>query len=121
MQKSNILIVDDDADILKLISIRLVAAGYVTTTASNGIEAMAAIALHRPDLIISDLRMPAMDGMALLEAAHKSHPTLPMIMLTAHGSIPDAVSATQQGAFGFLTKPFDSQELLQLVDRKSVV
>ena len=115
MQKSNILIVDDDADILKLISIRLVAAGYVTTTASNGIEAMAAIALHRPDLIISDLRMPAMDGMALLEAAHKSHPTLPMIMLTAHGSIPDAVSATQQGAFGFLTKPFDSQELLQLV------
>ena len=115
MQKSNILIVDDDADILKLISIRLVAAGYHAATASNGVEAMAAIALHRPDLIISDLRMPAMDGMALLEAAHKAHPTLPMIMLTAHGSIPDAVSATQQGAFGFLTKPFDSQELLQLV------
>lgn len=115
MQKFNILIVDDDADIQKLISIRLIAAGYHTAMASNGIEAMAALALQRPDLIISDLRMPAMDGMALLEAAHNAHPTLPMIMLTAHGSIPDAVSATQKGAFGFLTKPFDSQELLQLV------
>lgn len=115
MQKSNILIVDDDADILKLISIRLTAAGHNTATASNGAEAMSAIALQRPDLVISDLRMPAMDGMALLEAVHNAHPTLPVILLTAHGSIPDAVRATQRGAFGFLTKPFDSQELLQQV------
>ncbi len=115
MQKSNILVVDDDQDILKLISMRLVAAGHNTTTASNGVEAMSAISLHRPDLVISDLRMPAMDGMALLEAVHNAHPTLPVIILTAHGSIPDAVRATQRGVFGFLTKPFDSQELLQQV------
>jgi len=114
-QKSNILVVDDDQDILKLISMRLVAAGYETATASNGVEAMSAISLHRPDLVISDLRMPAMDGMALLEAVHNAHPTLPVIILTAHGSIPDAVRATQRGVFGFLTKPFDSQELLQQV------
>ncbi len=115
MQKPTILVVDDDQDILKLISMRLTATGYNTVAASNGEQAMAAISLKRPDLIVSDLRMPAMDGMALLDAVHKRHPTLPMIILTAHGSIPDAVHATQQGAYSFLTKPFDSQELLKLV------
>jgi two-component system response regulator GlrR len=115
MHKPYILIVDDDQDILKLISIRLRAAGYDTATANNGVEAMSAIALQRPDVVISDLRMPAMDGMALLESVHSAHPSLPVIILTAHGSIPDAVRATQRGVFGFLTKPFDSQELLHQV------
>lgn len=115
MEQATILVVDDDQDILKLISMRLGAAGYNTVAANNGEEAMAAISLKRPDLIVSDLRMPAMDGMALLDAVHRLHPTLPMIILTAHGSIPDAVNATQRGAYSFLTKPFDSQELLQLV------
>lgn len=115
MQKLTILVVDDDQDILKLISMRLDAAGYNTVAASDGEKAMAVISLKRPDLIVSDLRMPAMDGIALLDAVHKLHPTLPMIILTAHGSIPDAVHATQHGAYSFLTKPFDSQELLQLV------
>ncbi|OGV76098.1 MAG: two-component system response regulator GlrR [Methylotenera sp. RIFCSPLOWO2_02_FULL_45_14] len=113
--KPNILIVDDDKDILKLISMRLNAAGYATSMANNGAEAMSAIAHQRPDLVISDLRMPAMDGMALLDAIQHSQPTLPVMLLTAHGSIPDAVRATQRGAFSFLTKPFDSQELLQQV------
>lgn len=115
MSTPSILVVDDDQDILKLISMRLNAAGYVTTSATNGEQALTQISLKRPDLIVSDLRMPAMDGMALLDAVHKIHPTLPMIILTAHGSIPDAVRATQHGAYSFLTKPFDSQELLQLV------
>jgi two-component system response regulator GlrR len=115
MQKPNVLVVDDDKDILKLISMRLNAAGYNTVTANNGAEAMSAISLQRPDLVISDLRMPGMDGMALLDAILQSHPSLPVIMLTAHGSIPDAVNATQKGAFSFLTKPFDSQGLLQQV------
>ena len=115
MQTPNILIVDDDKDILKLISMRLKAAGYATVAANNGAEAMSAIMLQRPDLVISDLRMPAMDGMALLDAIQQSHPSLPVIMLTAHGSIPDAVNATQRGVFSFLTKPFDSQALLQQV------
>lgn len=115
MQKPYILVVDDDQDILKLISIRLRAAGYDTAAANNGAEAMSAILLQRPDIVITDLRMPAMDGMALLEAVHNTHPTLPVIILTAHGSIPDAVRATQRGVFGFLAKPFDSQELLHQV------
>lgn len=115
MSTPSILVVDDDQDILKLISMRLNAAGYATSAATNGEQALTQISLKRPDLIVSDLRMPAMDGMDLLDAVHKIHPTLPMIILTAHGSIPDAVRATQHGAYSFLTKPFDSQELLKLV------
>ena len=59
--------------------------------------------------------MPGIDGLQLFEAIHRQHPALPVIILTAHGTIPDAVTATQRGVFGFLTKPFDSQDLLQKV------
>jgi two-component system response regulator GlrR len=86
-----ILTVDDDPDILKLLNIRLKAAGYQTMSASNGEEALAQIAINRPSLVISDLRMPGMDGLALFDSIHQSDPALPLIMLTAHGSIPEAV------------------------------
>ncbi len=111
-----ILTVDDDPDILKLLNMRLKAAGYQTMSASNAEEALAQIAINRPALVISDLRMPGMDGLALFDAIHKTDPSLPLIMLTAHGSIPEAVDATQRGVFGFLTKPFDSKSLLQQVE-----
>ena len=111
-----ILTVDDDPDILKLLGMRLKAAGYQVLTAASGEEALAQIAVNRPALIICDLRMPDMDGMAVFDAIHKTDPGLPMIMLTAHGSIPEAVDATQRGVFGFLTKPFDSKVLLQQVE-----
>lgn len=111
-----ILAVDDDADILKLLGMRLEAAGYQVMSAKNGEEALAQLAMYRPALVISDLRMPGMDGLALFEAIHQTDPALPFILLTAHGSIPDAVDATQRGVFGFLTKPFDSKSLLQLVE-----
>ncbi len=65
--------------------------------------------------MVTDLRMPGIDGLQLFDAIHRQHPALPVLILTAHGTIPDAVAATQRGVFGFLTKPFDSQELLQKV------
>ena len=111
-----ILTVDDDLDILKLLGMRLKAAGYQVMSATNGEEALAQIAISHPALVISDLRMPGMDGLALFDAIHMSDPALPVIMLTAHGSIPEAVDATQRGVFGFLTKPFDSKLLLQQVE-----
>jgi two-component system response regulator GlrR len=111
-----ILTVDDDQDILKLLGMRLKAAGYQVVSAKTGEEALAQIAVSRPALVISDLRMPDMDGLALFDAIHQSDPALPLIMLTAHGSIPEAVNATQRGVFGFLTKPFDSKLLLQQVE-----
>ncbi len=115
MQTGDILLVDDDPDLLKLISLRLTSAGYRVRTADSGEAALAALAVVRPGAVITDLRMPGIDGLQLFEAIHRQHPALPVIILTAHGTIPDAVSATQRGVFGFLTKPFDSQELLQLV------
>jgi len=111
----DILLVDDDPDLLKLISLRLTSAGYRVRTADSGETALAALAVARPAAVITDLKMPGIDGLTLFDAIHRQHPTLPVIILTAHGTIPDAVSATQRGVFGFLTKPFDSQELLQKV------
>src|SRR5262245_5447130 len=115
MQPGDILLVDDDPDLLKLISLRLTSAGYRVRTADSGETALAALAVARPGAVITDLRMPGIDGLQLFDAIHRQHPALPVIILTAHGTIPDAVSATQRGIFGFLTKPFDSQELLQKV------
>jgi two-component system response regulator GlrR len=115
MNASDILLVDDDPDLLKLISLRLTSAGYRVRTAESGEAALAALAVSRPAVVVTDLRMPGIDGMQLFQALHREHPALPVIILTAHGTIPDAVTATQRGVFGFLTKPFDSQELLQKV------
>ncbi|NDP43458.1 MAG: response regulator [Aromatoleum sp.] len=112
---SDILLVDDDPDLLKLISLRLTSAGYRVRTADSGETALAALAVARPGAVITDLRMPGIDGLQLFNTIHREHPSLPVIILTAHGTIPDAVSATQLGVFGFLTKPFDSQDLLQKV------
>jgi two-component system response regulator GlrR len=111
----DILLVDDDPDLLKLISLRLVSAGYRVRTADSGEAALAALAIARPGIVVTDLRMPGIDGMQLFEAIHRQHPSLPVIILTAHGTIPDAVAATQRGVYGFLTKPFDSQDLLAKV------
>jgi two-component system response regulator GlrR len=115
MNTGEILLVDDDPDLLKLISLRLASAGYRVRTAESGETALAALAIARPGAVITDMRMPGIDGMQLFEAVHRQHPALPVIILTAHGTIPDAVNATQRGVFAFLTKPFDSQELLQKV------
>ena len=110
-----ILIVDDDADILKLLEMRLTASGYPVIAASSAQQALTLFGMHPIALVISDLRMPEMDGFALFEAIHRLDSTIPFILLTAHGSIPDAVHATQQGVFSFLTKPFESKALLEQV------
>ncbi len=113
--EGNVLLVDDDPGLLRLLSIRLKSAGYNVTTADGAERALAILAARRPDVIITDLRMDGMDGLALFDAVHRKHPTLPVIILTAHGSIPDAVEATRNGVFSFLTKPFQSQKLLEQV------
>ena len=115
--RTSILVVDDDPDLLRLMQIRLTAAGYAVSTAESGERALAQVSVARPQLVVTDLRMGGMDGMALFEAIRAGHPTLPVIMLTAHGTIPDAVSAVQRGVFGYLTKPFDPKALLAEVER----
>ena len=114
---STILLVDDDADILKLVSLRLSASGYRVQAVDSGEKALAALAASRPDLVITDLKMGGMDGMSLFEEVRKQAPMLPVIILTAHGTIPDAVSATRRGVFGFLPKPFEGKQLLEQVEQ----
>ncbi|HET7570987.1 MAG TPA: sigma 54-interacting transcriptional regulator [Gammaproteobacteria bacterium] len=114
-RKTRILIVDDDPSLRRLLAIRLGDAGYAVESAGDGKDALAMIAPFRPDLVLTDLRMPSMDGMALFSEIRDHHPGLPVIILTAHGTIPDAVEATRNGVSGYLTKPFDSHQLLAAV------
>lgn len=116
-QHQKILLVDDDPSLLQLLSVRLSAAGLEVNTAVNAEQAVALIPSYLPQLVITDLRMEEMDGLALFHHLQHQYPTLPVIILTAHGTIKEAVAATHQGVFGFLTKPFDSKELLELIDK----
>jgi two-component system response regulator GlrR len=111
------MLVDDDPDLLRLLSIRLQGAGYGVTAVESGEAALSQLSVTSPDLVITDLRMGGMDGMALFESLKKKNPALPVIILTAHGTIPDAVAATQRGVFGYITKPFDGKALLTQVQK----
>src|SRR3970040_300205 len=102
----SILLVDDDRDLLHLISMRLTAAGYRVTAVEAADAALASLDVQRPSLVITDLRMQGMDGLGLFDAIHRQAPSLPVVILTAHGTIPDAVAATRRGGLSFLTKAF---------------
>ncbi|MFB1028270.1 MAG: sigma 54-interacting transcriptional regulator, partial [Thauera sp.] len=110
---ARLLVVDDDVDLLRLLSMRLQASGYHVTTADGVATSRSHLGVERFDLVLSDVRLPDGDGLALFEDIRRQHPALPVILLTAHGSIPDAVEATALGVAGYLTKPFDSQALLR--------
>ncbi|HBR6003582.1 TPA: two-component system response regulator GlrR [Klebsiella pneumoniae] len=113
---ARLLLVDDDPGLLKLLGMRLVSEGYSVVTAESGPEALRVLGREKVDLVISDLRMDEMDGLQLFSEIQKGHPGMPVIILTAHGSIPDAVAATQQGVFSFLTKPVDKDALYKAID-----
>ena len=112
-----ILIVDDEADIALILRLHLEDAGYVTTRARDGIEALGLLASEGFALMLLDIRMPRMGGMEVLRQASERYPLLPIIMMTAHGSEPIAVEAMKQGAADYIAKPFDSEELLKSVGR----
>jgi two-component system response regulator GlrR len=114
---ARILVVDDDPGLLRLLSIRLRSEKYEVEPADSAARALSVIAGFRPDLVVTDLRMAQMDGLALLKELKRRWPSLNVIVLTAHGTIPDAVRATQSGAFAFLTKPVEKEQLLAEVRR----
>ncbi|WP_320337857.1 two-component system response regulator GlrR [Citrobacter braakii] len=113
---AHLLLVDDDPSLLKLLGMRLTSEGYSVVTAESGQEGLRVLNREKVDLVISDLRMDEMDGMQLFTEIQKVQPGMPVIILTAHGSIPDAVAATQQGVFSFLTKPVDKDALYHAID-----
>jgi two-component system response regulator GlrR len=114
---ANLLLVDDDPDLLKLLSMRLAAAGHNVTSVESAEAALTQLAVARPQLVVSDVRLPGRDGLALFDEIRARHPALPVILLTAHGTIPDAVEATARGVFSYLTKPFDGKALLDKVNQ----
>ncbi len=113
--RHSILLVDDDPGLLRLLSIRLEAEGYAIHTASSGEDAIPALRNHRVDLVVTDLRMGGMDGLELFGQIRHFFPGLPVIILSAQGTIPEAVAAAQQGVFEFLTKPVDKVKLLDAI------
>lgn len=114
--RARLLLVDDDPGLLRLLGMRLSSEGFQVATAVSGAEALRQLQKEPADVVISDLRMDEMDGLALFGEIQRRHAGLPVIILTAHGSIPDAVSATQQGVFSFLTKPVDRDALYKAID-----
>jgi len=108
-----ILLVDDETDLLRLWKLRLESKQYNVAVAASGEEALATFSAFKPDVVLTDLRMPGIDGMALFEAIRSLNKSVPVIIITAHGSIPEAVEATRQGVFSFLTKPIEGAMLLQ--------
>lgn len=115
--RATILTVDDDPTLLKLIGILLREEGFKVLAAESAEKALAMLAVEKPNLVLSDLRMDGMDGLALFDAVRKNYPMLPVIILTAHGTIPEAVEATKRGVFGFVTKPYESKSLLAEIEK----
>src|SRR2546425_3734472 len=114
-ENPKILLVDDDRDLLQLVGMRLTAAGYAVTAVESGQAALAALAGARPQGGGTDLRVEGVDGVALFDAIHRDSPSLPVVILTAHRTIPEAVTAARRGVFSFLTKPFETKVLLDTV------
>lgn len=115
--KFRVLLIDDDADLLHLIGLRLKANSFEVLSLDTAEKALAQLTIFRPHVVVTDLRLPGMDGMELFERIQERDLRLPVIMLTAHGTIPDAVAATQQGVFSYLVKPFDAQVLLAHIEK----
>jgi len=113
--RARLLVVDDDPDMLRLLAMRLGSAGYQVSSVGSAEAALSQLDIERPQLVLSDVRLPGRDGLALFDEIRKRHPSLPVILLTAHGTIPDAVEATARGVFTYLTKPFEAKELLEKI------
>ncbi|MGL5032028.1 MAG: sigma 54-interacting transcriptional regulator [Aeromonas sp.] len=114
---NRILLVDDDASLLKLMTMRLRSQGYIVDTADSAEGALDRLRQQRADLVLSDLRMGGMDGLALFERIQAQWLGLPVIIMTAHGTIPDAILATRAGVFSFLTKPMNKDELFATIEQ----
>jgi DNA-binding NtrC family response regulator len=112
-----ILIIDDEKRMRHIIQLMLEREGFKTEQAGNGKEALDMLKRKRFDMAITDLKMPEMDGMSLLEEAKKIYPDFPIVVITAHGTIENAVLAMQKGAIDYITKPFDEEKIIITVKR----
>ena len=114
--KGKILVVDDDRNILQVIKMRLASGGYQVVTTGIAEEALNLAAQEPFDLLVLDLKIDGQDGISLMEKIHQINPDVPVIILTAYGTIKSAVNAMKKGAYGYLTKPFEGHELLLQIE-----
>jgi len=114
-ERKQVLIVDDEPNLRKILSAQLTRDGYDVLTAEDGDQGLQLLREHHIDLVVTDLKMPKVDGMTLLKKALEEEPELPVVLVTAHGTIDTAVEALKSGAFDFVTKPFDKDEVRQIV------
>ena len=112
-----ILLVEDKAGMRDMLTRVLVREGYEVTASGDGKQGITTLGTERFDLVLTDLKLPGADGFAVLKAAKAAHPDVPVIMMTAHGSIEGAVQAMRQGAFDFVTKPFDPDHLVLVLKK----
>ncbi len=116
-ESSRILIVDDEANARNALAEILSEEGYSTKTAADGFKALPSLADFGPHLVLTDLKMPGMDGLELLKKVHEHDPEVPVVIMTAFGEVSTAVSAIRQGAVDYLTKPLNAESLLVVVER----
>jgi len=121
MSMETILIVDDEKNYPPILSAVLEDAGFETLTAYSGPEALAVLEDSDVDLVLTDMKMPGMDGIELLERVKTKDPELPVIMMTAHGTVEKAVEAMQKGAYSYLLKPFDNEQLILYVNKANAM
>jgi two-component system, NtrC family, response regulator GlrR len=117
MSAGNLLVVDDDQNLIELIGLKLKAEGYEVTTATTGQEAVQAAKAAIFDLCIVDLRLSDQDGISVMRELHSINPGMRVIILTGYGTVESAVQAMQEGAYSYLSKPFNTQELLLQISR----
>jgi len=115
LMEPRILIVDDEPSIRKVLAAHLARFGYATETAASGVEAIAQLNAGAYELVVSDIRMPQIDGLELLAWIREHRPGVPVILITAHGTVANAVEALKRGAYDYVTKPFDADELRQTI------
>jgi len=106
-----LLVVEDDPRLREAVVDTLLMKGYDVLEAPNGIEAIALVRSHTIDVVLSDINMPGMDGLELLDQIKTEHPWLPVLLMTAYGDVGQAVQAMQRGANDYLMKPFELREL----------
>ena len=111
MKAAKILIVDDELNMRLVLKAMLKKEGYEVVTAADGLEALKILREEKIAVVATDLKMPRLDGMGLLDRIMQDDPALPVIILTAYGTVANAVDALKKGAFDYLTKPFEQDEL----------
>ena len=113
----SVLVADDETNVRRVLVAMLKRAGYTVHPACDGNEAMAVLRLHSVHAVVTDLKMPGLDGMGLLQHVNETYPDLPVIIITAHGTVETAVQALKLGAFDYVTKPFEKDNLRGIVEK----